>query len=54
MLSILVVNKERDCDRLLEPLLFAYQMTPHSSTGEMPFFLIYGQAVYRIGFLFSS
>ena len=43
MLSKLVVNKGWDWDRLLEPLLFAYQTTPHSSTGETPFFLLYGQ-----------
>ena len=42
MLSKLVTNKGHDWDRLIEPLLFAYQTTPHSSTGETPFFLLYG------------
>ena len=43
MLSKLVVNKGQDWDRLLEPLLFVYRTTPHSSTGKTPFFLLYGQ-----------
>ena len=43
MLSKLVVNKGQDWDTFLEPLLFAYQTTPYSSTGESPFFLLYGR-----------
>ena len=43
MLSTLVVNKGHDWDRLLQPLLFAYRSTPHSSTVETPFFLLYGK-----------
>ena len=43
MLSKLVVNKGHDWDQVLGPLLFAYQTMPHSSTGEMPFFLLYGR-----------
>ena len=43
MLSKLVVNKGRDWDKLLDPLLFAYRTMPHSSTGETPFFLLYGR-----------
>ena len=39
MLSKLVTDKGRDWDRLLEPLLFAYRTTPHSSTRETPSFL---------------
>ena len=38
MLSKLVVNKGRDWDQVLGPLLFAYRTMPHSSTGETPFF----------------
>ena len=43
MLSKLVTDKGRDWDRLLELLLFAYRTTPHSSTGETLFFLLYGR-----------
>ena len=43
MLSKLVTDKGRDWDRLLEPLLFAYRTTPHSSTRQTPFFLLYGR-----------
>ena len=43
MLSKLVENKGRDWDRLLGPVLFAYRTTPHSSTGETPFYLLYGR-----------
>ena len=35
-----VIDKGYDLDGLLEPLLFAYRTTPHSSTGETPFFVI--------------
>ena len=40
MLSKLVVNKGRDWDQVLGPLLFAYR---HSSTRETPFLLLYGR-----------
>ena len=43
MLSKLVVNKGSDWDQVLGPLLFAYRIMPHSSTGETPFFLLYGR-----------
>ena len=43
MLSKLVENKGRDWDRLLGPVLFSYRTTPHSSTNETPFFLLYGR-----------
>ena len=43
MLSKLVENKGRDWDRLLGPVLFAYRTTAHSSTGETPFYLLYGR-----------
>ena len=43
MLSKVVANKGRDWDRMLGPLLFAYRTMVHSSTGETPFFLLYGR-----------
>ena len=43
MLSKLVVNKGRDWDQVLGPLLFVYRTMPHSSTGETPLFLLYGR-----------
>ena len=41
MLSKLVTDKGHDWDRLLEPLLFAYRTTPHSSTRETIFLVIW-------------
>ena len=43
MLSKLVENKGCNWDRLLAPVLFVYRTTPHSSTEETPFFLLYGK-----------
>ena len=43
MLSKLAVNKGCDWDQVLGPLLFAYRTMPHSSTGETPFFVLYGR-----------
>jgi len=43
MLTKVVTNKGCDWDRLLRPLLFAYRTMTHSSTGETPFFLLYGR-----------
>ena len=43
MLAKLVENKGHDWDRLLGPVLFSYRTTPHSSTTETPFFLLYGR-----------
>ena len=43
MLAKLVENKGHDWDRLLGPVLFSYRTTPHSSTNETPFFLLYGR-----------
>ena len=43
MLTKVVANRGRDWDRLLGPLLFAYRTMVHSSTGETPFFLLYGR-----------
>jgi len=43
MLAKLVSKGGRDWDELLGPVLFAYHTTPHSSTGETPFVLVYGR-----------
>ena len=43
MLAKLVSKGGRDWDELLGPVLFAYRTTPHSSTGESPFVLVYGR-----------
>ena len=37
-----VNNKNRNWDKLLG-VLFAYRSTPHQSTGETPFYLLYGR-----------
>ena len=41
MLTKVVANKRRNWDTVLGPLLFAYQIAVHSSTGETRFFLLY-------------
>ena len=43
MLSKLVGRKGRDWDELLGSVLLAYRTTPHSVTGEAPFYLVYGR-----------
>lgn len=43
MLMKLVEKKGKNWDELLGPLLLAYRTSPHSSTGETPFFLMYGR-----------
>ena len=43
MLCKLVNNKGRNWDKLLGGILFAYMSTPHQSTGETLFFLLYGR-----------
>ena len=43
MLAKVVGQKGRDWDKLLGPVLLAYRTTPHSSTGEAPFYLVYGR-----------
>ena len=43
MLAKVITNKGRDWDKLLGPLLFTYRTMVHSSTGETPFFLLYGR-----------
>ena len=43
MLAKIVSKKGRDWDELLGPVLMAYRTTPHSSTGEAPFYLVYGR-----------
>ena len=43
MLCKLVEKKGKNWDTLLGPVLFAYQMTSHASTGESPFFLMHGR-----------
>ena len=44
--SMLVKLVEKNCknwDKLLGPVLLAYRTSPHSSSGETPFFLMYGR-----------
>ena len=43
MLTKLVGKKAHNWDTLLGPLLMAYRITPQVSTGESPFYLLYGQ-----------
>jgi len=43
MLTKVVATKGRNWDTVLGPLLFTYQTTVHSSTGETPFPLLYGR-----------
>lgn len=43
MLTKLVESKGRNWDKLLGPVLLAYRTTPHASSGETPFFLMYGR-----------
>ena len=43
MLSKLVVKKGRNWDELLGPVLMAYRTTPQASSGESPFYLLYGR-----------
>jgi len=43
MLRKVVNNKGRNWDKLLGGVLFAYRSTPHQSTGETPFYLLYGR-----------
>ena len=41
MLMKLVEKKGKNWDKLLGPVLLAYRTSPHSSSGETPFFLMY-------------
>ena len=43
MLVKLVEAKGRNWDKLLGPVLLAYRTTPQASSGETPFFLMYGR-----------
>ena len=43
MLSKLVEKRGKNWDELLDLVLLAYRTTPHTSTGESPFFLLYGR-----------
>ena len=43
ILSKLVSKGSRGWDQLLRPVLFAYRITPHASTGMSPFYLMYGR-----------
>ena len=43
MLSKVVAKGGNNWDKMLGPVLLAYQATPHSSTGISPFFLVYGR-----------
>ena len=42
-MSKLVSKGGRNWDELLGPVLFAYRTTPHTSSGESPFYLVYGR-----------
>ena len=43
MLSKVVAKGGSNWDKMLGPVLLAYRVTPHSSTGISPFFLVYGR-----------
>jgi len=43
MLSKVVVKGERDWDECLGPALLAYRTVPQASTGQSPFFMLYGR-----------
>ena len=43
MLQKLVSKGGKDWDKQLGPVLFAYRTTPHTSSGETPFYLVYGR-----------
>ena len=43
MLTKFVAKGGHNWDQLLEPVLFIYRSTPHSSTGISPFYLVYGR-----------
>lgn len=43
LLHTLPVSRKRDWQSCLPQLLFSYNTTPHQSTGESPFFLMFGQ-----------
>ena len=45
MLRRMSVERPRDWDRYIEPLLFAYREAPQASTGFSPFELLYGRTV---------
>ncbi|KAJ8014292.1 hypothetical protein DPEC_G00038740 [Dallia pectoralis] len=43
LLRTLPVSRKRDWSSCLPQVLFSYNTTPHQSTGESPFFLMFGQ-----------
>ena len=43
MLTKLVDKKGKDWDTKLGPVFMAYRTTPQTSTGESPFYLLYGR-----------
>ena len=43
MLAKVVTRRGRNWDKVLGAVLFAYRSTPHQSTGETPFYLVYGR-----------
>eukprot|EP00795_Rhopilema_esculentum_P017845 gene17845-biopygen6667 len=42
-LSMYVSSHQKDWDRHIPMILFAYRVSPHASTGESPFYLLYGR-----------
>ena len=50
MLQKLVSKGGKDWDKQLGPVLFAYHTTSHSSSGETPFYLVYGRDASSLSF----
>ncbi len=46
MLACFVSSHQRDWDRLVSLVLFAYRCSTHASVGDSPFFLLYGRDPY--------
>ena len=42
-ISMYVISDQKDWDNYLAEILFAYRVSPHDTTGESSFFLLYGR-----------